>query len=109
MLLFSRAGRLRSLAAASTWFMNGHSAKASIQFKQLFIVGVLLCQTPVSVACALVPSKRGSVYSEIFCALREECLDLHLVPKAQNLAADSRGGFTRLLRMYVGEIFVYAN
>ncbi len=75
LLLFAADEGLRTLSSAMTLYMDGKFVMAPKQFKQVFVVRVVLGQVPVSAAYALLPSKRSSAYREMLRTLRTECLD----------------------------------
>ncbi len=85
-----------------TWYMDGNFTMAPKQFKQVFVVRVVLCQVPVSTAYALLPSKRGSAYHEMLRALRTECLDQQRVPMAQNVVTDFEKGILKAVNAIFG-------
>ncbi len=72
------------------------------QFKQVFVVRVVLGQVPVS-AYVLLPSKRSSAYREMLRALRMECLDQQLVPMVQNVVTDFEKGILKAVNTIFGE------
>ncbi len=58
-VVFASDEGLRTLSSTMTWYMDGNFAMAPKQFKQVFVVTVVLGQVPVSAAYALLPSKRS--------------------------------------------------
>ncbi len=83
--------------------MDGNFAMAPKQFKQEFVVRVVLGQVPVSAAYALLPLKRSSAYCEMPRALRTECLDQQLVPMVQNIVTDFEKGILKAVNTIFGE------
>ncbi len=58
--MFASDEGLHTLSSAMTWYMDGNCAMAPKQFKHVFVVRIVLGQVTVSVAYALLPSKRSS-------------------------------------------------
>ncbi len=85
-----------------TWYMDGNFAMALKQFKQVFVVRIVLGQVRVSAVYALLPSKRSSAYREMLRTLRTECMDQQLVPMVQNVVTDFEKGILKA----VNTIFV---
>ncbi len=100
---------LSSLSSAITWYMGGNFAMAPKQFKQVFVVRIVLGHVSVSVAYDLLPSKHSSAYREMFWALRTVCFDQQLVPAVQNFVTDCEKGILKAVNAIFCEHNNYAD
>ena len=87
-LVYASDDGLKLLDQADTWFMDGTHSTAPPQFPQLFCLRVLLGESCVSVAYALLPSKRQEVYEECLTAILDTCLAKDIRPNPTRVIVD---------------------
>ncbi|KAL8604988.1 hypothetical protein ACOMHN_018791 [Nucella lapillus] len=78
LLVFATAAGLRLLAAVETFYMDGNFAMSPNIFCQIYVIRVLLGNSPVTVVYALLPAKTRASYERLFQAVVDKCAELDL-------------------------------
>ncbi|KAL8571375.1 hypothetical protein ACOMHN_020367 [Nucella lapillus] len=88
LLVFATAAGLRLLEAVETFYMDGNFAMSPNIFCQIYVIRVLLGNSPVTVVYALLPAKTRASYERLFQAVVDKCAELDLELNVQTVVTD---------------------
>ncbi|KAL8609404.1 hypothetical protein ACOMHN_019893 [Nucella lapillus] len=110
LLVFARAAGLWLLAAVETFYMDGNFAMSPNIFCQIYVIRVLLGNSPVTVVYALLPAKTRASYERLFQAVVDKCVELDLELNVQTVVTDFEDAVLRAaVAVFEGMAFLRIN
>ncbi|KAL8590500.1 hypothetical protein ACOMHN_010936 [Nucella lapillus] len=103
MIIFATDRKLRHLARADEWFMDGNFSMAPDHFCQLYVIRAPVGDTCVSCVYALLPNKTQETYEQMLQAILDRCDESQLMPDPSQVIVDYEKAVIQALHSKLGE------